>query len=154
MKLDKYPLHCCRWTKLLYEAKSVCRKKILTLNYLWDRFSGEHALVDDAGASEEKEIAGNEVVVLGPIHRNDVADNQLIRRNWSPSAVSVNLDKVLYKFVTSIVKVSKARTYFPGETNWINQRTFINKLHQQPLFLSHLKKKMQFLGRPCFGGKN
>ena len=81
------------------------RKKILALryvelvcvSYLWDRFSGEHALVDDAGASEEKEIAGNEVVVLGPIHRNDVADNQLIRRNWAPTAVSVNLDKNFYK---------------------------------------------------------
>ena len=81
------------------------RKKILALScvelvcvsYLWDRFSGEHALVDDAGASEEKEIAGNEIVVLGPIHRNDVADNQLIRRNWAPTAVSVNLDKNFYK---------------------------------------------------------
>jgi len=47
-------------------------------SHLWHGLSGEHALVDNAWSSKKEEVAGNEVVVLRSVDRNQIADYQLV----------------------------------------------------------------------------
>jgi hypothetical protein len=74
-------------------------------SHLWHGLSGEHALVDNAWSSKKEEVAGNEVVVLRSVDRNQIADYQLVGRNRSPTSVAVYLinDNMLFLILTHLL---------------------------------------------------